>query len=43
VIDETPAGGLRRLVEGDVGAELHRALRRDGIAVEVVPVHVDAG
>jgi hypothetical protein len=37
VIDETPETGLRRLVEGDVGAELRRKLRQDGIDVEVVP------
>lgn len=37
VIDETRATGLRRLVEGDVGKELRRALRRDGVEVEVVP------
>ena len=37
VIDETPATGWRRFVEGDVGAELRRKLRRDGIDVEVVP------
>ncbi len=38
VIDETPVSkGLRRLVEGDVGSELRRMLRKDGIEVEVVP------
>lgn len=37
VIDETRKTGLRRLIEGDVGAELRRKLRRDGIVVEVVP------
>ena len=38
VIDEaTPSNRLRRLVEGDVGAELHRKLRKDGIEVEVIP------
>ena len=38
VIDETPLRkGLRRMVEGDVGAELRRKLRKDGIEVEVVP------
>ena len=42
VIDETPVSkGLRRLVEGDVGSELRRMLRKDGIEVEVVP-HSDA-
>ena len=28
---------LRRIVEGDVGAELRRKLRKDGIEVEVMP------
>ena len=37
VIDETASRGLRRRIEGDVGAELRRKLRRHGIAVEVVP------
>jgi len=38
VIDETPVSmGLRRLIEGDVGAELRRKLRKDGIDVEVIP------
>jgi len=38
VIDETPvAKGVRRLIEGDVGTELRRALRREGIEVEVIP------
>ena len=37
VIDETPETGLRRLVEGDVGSELRKKLRQDGIDVEVVP------
>jgi hypothetical protein len=37
VIDETPEKGLRRLVEGDVGSELRKKLRSDGIDVEVVP------
>ncbi|MBA3332320.1 MAG: hypothetical protein H0T39_15855 [Actinobacteria bacterium] len=37
VIDETASTGLRRLVEGDVGSELRRKLRRHGIDVEVVP------
>ena len=41
VIDETPVRkGLRRLVEGDVGTELRRTLRKDGIEVEVVPSSV---
>jgi len=37
VIDETPETGIRRFVEGDVGAELRKKLRGDGIDVEVVP------
>jgi hypothetical protein len=37
VIDETPTTGVRRLVEGDVGSELRKKLRGDGIDVEVVP------
>jgi hypothetical protein len=38
VIDETPVSkGLRRMIEGDVGAELRRKLRKDGIDVEVIP------
>lgn len=38
VIDETPVRrGLRRVIEGDVGAELRRALHKDGIEVEIVP------
>lgn len=36
VIDATAATGLRRMIEGDVGAELRRTLRGAGIAVEVV-------
>ena len=41
VIDETPVrSGVRRLVEGDVGSELRRMLRKDGIEVEVVPSSV---
>lgn len=40
VIDETPATGLRRVIEGDVGVELRRRLRRDGIEVEIVPAIV---
>lgn len=38
VIDETPETGLRRFIEGDVGSELRKKLRDDGIDVEVVPV-----
>jgi hypothetical protein len=41
VIDETKANGLRRLIEGDVGSELRRKLRKSGIAVEVIPVTPD--
>ena len=38
VIDETTVSNpLRRLIEGDVGAELRRKLRKDGVEVEVVP------
>jgi hypothetical protein len=37
VIDATPSTGLRRLVEGDVGSELRRKLRKTAIAVEVIP------
>jgi hypothetical protein len=38
VIDETTVKrGVRRVVEGDVGSELRRMLRKDGIDVEVVP------
>ncbi len=40
VIDETPVRkGVRRVIEGDVGSELRRMLRKDGIDVEVVPFH----
>jgi hypothetical protein len=37
VIDETRSSGLRRVIEGDVGAELRRKLGRHGIEVEVIP------
>jgi hypothetical protein len=38
VIDETTvARGLRRVIEGDVGTELRRKLRKDGVRVEVIP------
>jgi len=37
VIDETTSRGLRRVIEGDVGSELRRKLRRRGIEVEIVP------
>jgi hypothetical protein len=37
VIDETTVTNpLRRMIEGDVGAELQRKLRKDGVRVEVV-------
>lgn len=43
VIDETTVSkGLRRLIEGDVGAELRRKLRKDGIEVEVIPAAEEA-
>lgn len=42
VIDETTVKrGLRRVVEGDVGTELRRMLRKDGIEVEVIPRQED--
>ena len=37
VIDETTATGWRRRIEGDVGSDLARRLRRHGVAVHVVP------
>jgi hypothetical protein len=39
VIDGTTATGLRRIVEGDVGAEICRRLRRagGGATVEIIP------
>ena len=37
VIDENPESGWRRFVEGDVGTELGKKLRKDGIEVEIVP------
>ena len=38
VIDETTVKkGLRRMIEGDVGAELSRKLKKDGIRVDIVP------
>ena len=41
VIDETTVRkGVRRVIEGDVGSELRRMLRKDGIDVEVVPSQV---
>ena len=36
VIDENPDTGLRRLIEGDVGRELQRKLRKEGIEVDIV-------
>ena len=39
VIDGTTATGLRRIIEGDVGAEIRRQLRRAGhaAAIEIIP------
>ena len=37
VIDETYATGLRRMIEGDVGEELTKRLRGDGIEVRIIP------
>ena len=37
VIDETPHRGVRRFIEGDVGAELTRKLKAAGIGVVIVP------
>lgn len=37
VIDESPGTGWRRFVEGDVGSELRKKLRKDGIEVEIIP------
>ncbi|MCY7302689.1 MAG: hypothetical protein LH654_06570, partial [Thermoleophilia bacterium] len=38
VIDETVVPrGLRRMVEGDVGTELRRKFRKEGVQVEVIP------
>jgi hypothetical protein len=37
ITDETQHSGLRRFVEGDLGAELARKLRADGIEVVVIP------
>ncbi|MBJ7248729.1 MAG: hypothetical protein JHC83_05785, partial [Thermoleophilia bacterium] len=42
VIDETPETGIRRFVEGDVGTELRKKLRKDGIEVHVIPHHEPA-
>jgi len=43
VIDETTATGARRMVEGDVGADLRRKLRKTGIEVEVIPAATASG
>ena len=37
VTDETPATGLRRVVEGDTGVDLRRKLRGTDVAVEIIP------
>ena len=37
VTDETPATGLRRIVEGDTGIDLRRKLRGADVAVEIIP------
>ena len=36
VIDETSSKGLRRFIEGDVGSELKRKLRKSGVEVHIV-------
>ena len=41
VIDETPYTGVRRFVEGDVGHDLRRKLRHDGVDVVVIPYDPD--
>lgn len=43
VIDENPGTGWRRRVEGDVGGDLRRKLRKDGIEVEIIPTKWSAG
>ncbi len=43
VIDETPTRGPRRIVEGDVGSELRRRLRKHDVAVEVIPAGAPSG
>ena len=43
VIDETPETGWRRLVEGDVGSDLRKKLRKDGIEVEIISAPVGDG
>jgi hypothetical protein len=42
VIDENPIRNWRRVVEGDVGSDLRRKLRKDGIEVEIVPAKLYA-
>ena len=37
VTDETPATGVRRIVEGDTGVDLRRKLRGMDVAVEIIP------
>jgi hypothetical protein len=38
VIDETVVSrGVRRMIEGDVGTEIRRKLRKDAVEVEIVP------
>ena len=37
VIDETAATGWRRRVEGDIGAQVARSLRKHGVEVRVIP------
>ncbi len=37
VTDETPAKGVRRMVEGDTGVDLRRKLRRGDVTVEIIP------
>jgi K+-sensing histidine kinase KdpD len=37
VIDEARVTGWRRMIEGDLGQELQRKLRKDGVEVEIIP------
>jgi hypothetical protein len=37
VVDGTKAKGLRRMIEGDIGLELKRRLRKTQIEVVIVP------
>ena len=37
VVDGTKAKGLRRMIEGDIGSELKRRLRKTHIEVVIVP------